>query len=60
MNPVQPAIVTIGYNRPATLRRLLQSIGRADYSGKTNVTLIISLDRSDNQAEVAAVAQAFE
>ncbi len=60
MEPVQPAIVAIGYNRPEALRRLLISIGSADFSGMYNVTLVISLDKSDNQREVAAVAESFD
>lgn len=57
---VLPAIVAIGYNRPDALRRLLMSIGRADYTGLQNVPLVISLDKSENQSEVIAVAEAFD
>ncbi len=39
-----PAIVIAAYNRADSLQRLLNSISRADYSGFTNVPLVISLD----------------
>ena len=52
------AIVAVGYNRPRSLQRLLQSLHAAEYDGD-KVPLIISIDHSGNK-EVAAVAEAFE
>ncbi len=59
MESIRPAIVAVGYNRPAALQRLLTSVGNAAYDGG-DVTLIISIDHSDAQAEVRAVAEAFD
>lgn len=58
MNTVTPAIVCLGYNRPASLERLLQSLSRADYPGSA-VTLVISLDHADDPA-CLGVAERFE
>lgn len=51
-----PVIVTVGYNRPDCLARLLNSIEHADYPSQ-NITLIVSLDRSDKTDELIKVAQ---
>lgn len=51
------AIVVVGYNRPHSLSRLLESLNRVAFDGQ-RVPLIISLDRSGNEA-VAQVAEAF-
>jgi len=53
----RPAIVIVGYNRPASLSRLLTSLSVADYDGES-VPLIISIDKSDNE-DVAKVADDF-
>jgi hypothetical protein len=45
MPPIAPAIVCLGYNRPASLERLLGSLSRAHYP-ESGVTLVISLDRA--------------
>ncbi len=47
-----PAIVIAAYNRADSLQRLLNSISRADYSGFTNVPLVISLDGAKQNSTV--------
>ena len=54
---LNPAIVIIAYNRPKSLIRLLNSIGRANFP--KNVVLHISIDKSDNE-EVLAIAKTFK
>lgn len=54
-----PAIVVVGYNRPKSLQRLLNSISNANYN-YSNVTLVISLDRSEICDKVLAVAEKFQ
>ncbi|GLH68484.1 hypothetical protein GETHPA_00170 [Geothrix rubra] len=51
------AIVVVGYDRPHSLSRLLDSLDRVAFDGE-RVPLIISLDRSGNEA-VTRVAEAF-
>ena len=46
-------IIAVGYNRPHSLKRLIASVVAAEY-GTDTVDLIISIDRSNNQDEVAA------
>lgn len=41
-----PAIIVIAYNRPDSLKRLLTSLERADYKEKTNIPLVISIDKA--------------
>lgn len=53
-----PAIIAIGYNRPDSMKRLLNSIEAAKYS-RDDVTLIISIDKSDSDA-VVNVANDFK
>lgn len=53
---IYPAIVAVGYNRPDCLTRLLKSIEQADYPNE-NITLVVSLDRSDRTEELAKIAQ---
>ena len=43
MTPLSPAIVCLGYNRPASLARLLRSLAMARYA-EPAVPLVISLD----------------
>ena len=50
------AIVAVGYNRPNSMRRLLDSLVVADYL-EDKVDLIISIDKSDNQSLVIAEAE---
>lgn len=54
-----PVIVAIAYNRDKSLLRLLNSLNGAYYPEDEKVTLIISIDKSDN-GEVANVADSFE
>ncbi len=53
------AICCIGYNRPASMKRLLDSVGKAYYDDE-NIPLIVSIDESDQSDEVEAAARAFE
>ena len=53
-----PAIVTIGYNRPDSLKRLLGSIAAASYPEGVSVPLVISIDKSETD-EVIGVAEDF-
>lgn len=48
----KPAIVTIAYNRPDSLKRLLDSLANANYTNvdSDGVTLVISIDKSDTDA----------
>lgn len=55
---VKPVIVAVGYNRPDCMRRLLESIGRAEYS-LDDITLVVSIDESNKSDEVQAVAESF-
>ena len=55
---VRPAIVAIGYNRIHSLNRLLESVENANYD-YSDVTLVISLDKSDVQKEVLRFAEDF-
>lgn len=54
-----PAIVVIAYNRAKALGRLLSSLNDADYPKETNVTLIISIDKGDNNSDVVKTAEEF-
>ena len=56
---MNPAIVVVGYNRPDTLKRLLQSVGNATYRD-SDIDLIISLDKADNEEDVVKVANDFD
>ena len=55
---MKPAIVVVAYNRPASLHRLLASISKADYPSLGRVDLVISIDKSDNNA-VAEMAEKY-
>lgn len=56
---MKPAIVVIAYNRDDCLRRLLNSLNNASFGNAEDVTLVISIDKSDN-TKVPLVANAFE
>ena len=56
---IRPAIVVVGYNRPDSIKRLLNSISEAFYPVE-DVTLIISLDKSDIQPTLIDIAESFE
>lgn len=53
------AVVAVGYNRPASMSRLLKSILNADYQGDT-VDLVISLDKGARQAELVEIAEKIQ
>jgi len=52
-------IVVAAYNRPASLKRLLESLSKADYQSKSNIHLIISIDYSGDTG-CRDVAEEFE
>lgn len=56
---MNPAIVVNAFNRPKSLIRLLNSIKAAHYPENAAIPLVISLDDSVNQSEVADVACKF-
>ena len=58
MKLCKPTIVVIAYNRDKALKRLLQSIARAEYPDD-DIRLVISIDKSDNE-KVANIADEFE
>lgn len=53
---IKPAIVAVGYNRPESMKRLLDSIGNAHYD-YNDITLIISIDECDKSNEVETIAR---
>lgn len=53
------AIVSVGYNRLKSQRRLLESVKKADYTTYTNVPLVISIDCSGDE-KLYACAREFE
>lgn len=55
---IHPAICCLGYNRKNSMKRLLESIGKA-FIPYDNVSLIISIDQSDLSSEVEKVAKNF-
>lgn len=55
---IKPAIVAVGYNRPHCMKRLLESIAKAEYE-TDDITLVISIDESNRSNEVEAVAKDF-
>lgn len=59
MNNTAVPIVVIAYNRPKSLRRLLNSIAKAIYPDIA-IPLIISIDYSETNKEVLQIAQDFK
>ncbi|MGJ8716011.1 MAG: hypothetical protein ACSHXG_12975 [Maribacter stanieri] len=55
----KPAIVVIAFNRPASLKRLLNSLAKAYYK-VDNVKLIISIDYENSEENQASVKYAQE
>lgn len=53
----KPVIVAVGYNRVDSMKRLLTSIVNADYSGFSDITLIISIDESNMSDAVERVSE---
>ena len=56
---MQPTIVVVAYNRSLSLKRLLNSLGNADYGVYNDINLIISIDKSGSN-EVILTANKFE
>lgn len=54
-----PAIIIIAYNRPKSLKRLLESLKIASYPSN-DIHLIISIDKADGNNEVINVANSFD
>ncbi len=52
-------IIAIGYNRPDSMKRLLNSLASADYE-VNSIDLLISIDKGDRQQEIVEVARSFE
>ena len=50
METIHPAIVVVAFNRPRSLKRILDSIRRADYTGYADIPLVISIDQSEDPA----------
>ncbi|HEY5587481.1 MAG TPA: glycosyltransferase [Candidatus Paceibacterota bacterium] len=59
INTSKPSIVVVAYNRPLSLKRLLNSLKNADYSDHRDINLIISIDKSDIK-EVVLTAIEFD
>lgn len=55
----KPAIIVIAYNRPKSLKRLLESLKIASYPSN-EIHLIISIDKADDNNEVINVANSFD
>ena len=55
---MKPAIVVVAYNRAKSLKRILYSISKGNYSNLNNIELIISIDRGNND-DVLNVANEF-
>lgn len=53
------AIITVGYNRPYSIKRLLFSIKEAFYCND-KVDLIISIDKGDCQSEIIKIAESLD
>ena len=53
------AIVIVGYNRPESIQRLLDSLAQAEY-GEDAVDLIISVDKGKRQHEIVSIAEAYQ
>ena len=60
MSVTNPPIVVVGFNRPVSLKRILASLNQAYYPEHTTIKLIISIDKSDTNKEVLAIAENFE
>lgn len=56
---MSPAIVVITYNRPQSLRRLLNSIYNANYEGYSDIPLVISID-GGSSSETQEIVEAFD
>ncbi|WP_282118132.1 glycosyltransferase [Maribacter aquivivus] len=56
---ISPAIVIIAYNRKKSLKRLLTSLENANYPNN-DITLIISIDKSDSNEDVLELSNDFK
>ena len=56
---IKPAIIAVGYNRPGSLGRLLDSIGNALYPFD-DINLIISIDGGEESEECFKLAKNFK
>ena len=52
-------IVAVGYNRPDSMKRLLDNLLAADYDGDF-VDILISIDKGVRQSEVIDIAEQYE
>ncbi len=59
MDKFCPPIVVVAFNRPESLSRLLQSLDSAAYPNE-QITLIISIDRAENNKNVLEIANQFK
>lgn len=59
MNNIETPIVVVAFNRPKSLKRLLESLGKANYSSN-QIPLIISIDKADDNNETLKIAQDFK
>ena len=50
------AIVAVGYNRPDSIKQLLQSLQYADYD-QDQVDLVVSVDKGERQQEIVSVVE---
>lgn len=50
------AVIAVGYNRPDSMRSLLNSLVAADYEND-KVDLVISIDRGEKQEEIVSIAE---
>lgn len=50
------AIVAVGYNRPDSIKQLLQSLQCADYD-QDQVDLVVSVDKGERQQEIVSVVE---
>ena len=56
---IKPAIVLVGYNRPKSMERLINSVVSADYP-YDDITLVISIDQSDKSDEIERLVSDVE
>jgi len=56
---LKPAIIVVGYNRAASMKRLLETI-RCAYYEDDDIKLIISIDYCEGNHDVLKVAEEFE
>lgn len=52
-------IIAVGYNRPNSMNRLLNSLANSDYE-EDNVDLLISIDKGEHQKEIIEISEKFK